>query len=115
MLSVGINIDIVVPADNFEAGQAIRAAAKSAKPIYIRFGKAALYDLPRPDDSLRSVGQRSCATATRSLTRSLSLLQATYALEGLINYSAATIQWLRDQLELIRDVSETQCCSARLL
>src|SRR5262249_20625583 len=27
----------------------------------------------------------------------------TYALEGLINYSAATIKWLRDQLGLLRD------------
>jgi glycerol kinase len=33
---------------------------------------------------------------------------ATYALEGLINYSLATIAWLRDQLGLIRDASETE-------
>jgi glycerol kinase len=31
----------------------------------------------------------------------------TYALEGLINYSAATIAWLKDQLGLIRDAAET--------
>jgi glycerol kinase len=33
---------------------------------------------------------------------------ATYALEGLINYSLATVAWLRDQLGLIRDASETE-------
>ncbi|HEY9509503.1 MAG TPA: transketolase C-terminal domain-containing protein [Verrucomicrobiae bacterium] len=39
------NISIVVPADNFESHQAILAAANSAKPMFIRFGKAAMYDL----------------------------------------------------------------------
>jgi glycerol kinase len=33
--------------------------------------------------------------------------QPTYALEGLINYSSATIAWLKDQLGLIDDVVET--------
>ncbi|MFT3786613.1 MAG: glycerol kinase GlpK [Tepidisphaeraceae bacterium] len=32
----------------------------------------------------------------------------TYALEGLINYSAATIAWLKDQLQLIDDVSKVE-------
>lgn len=40
------NIDIVVPADNFETRHAIRAAATHPRPIYIRFGKAPMYDLP---------------------------------------------------------------------
>jgi transketolase len=40
------NIDIVVPADNFEARSAIQLAAQRTRPIYIRFGKASLYDLP---------------------------------------------------------------------
>jgi transketolase len=39
------NISIVVPADNFETREAIRAAAKSQKPVYLRFGKAAMYGL----------------------------------------------------------------------
>jgi len=43
------NISIVVPADNFEARAAIRAAAKSPKPAYVRFGKAAVYTLHSPD------------------------------------------------------------------
>src|SRR3954468_19138576 len=45
------NIDVVVPADNFETREAIRAAAKRATPTYIRFGKAPLYGLHRGDES----------------------------------------------------------------
>lgn len=45
------NIQIIVPADNFEAREAVKAAAASDKPVYLRFGKAPLYDLPRKDDS----------------------------------------------------------------
>ena len=40
------NLDVVVPADNFETRQAIAAASKRTKPVYIRFGKAPLFDLP---------------------------------------------------------------------
>lgn len=39
------NLDIVVPADNFESREAVRAAARSGKPAYLRFGKAPMYDL----------------------------------------------------------------------
>lgn len=39
------NIDIVVPADNFEARQVISLAASRKKPIYIRFGKAPMFSL----------------------------------------------------------------------
>jgi len=41
------NIDIVVPADNFETREAILAASKSKKPVYLKFGKKAMPDLPR--------------------------------------------------------------------
>jgi len=34
--------------------------------------------------------------------------QSTYALEGLINYSSATVAWLKDQLGLIDDVAEVE-------
>jgi glycerol kinase len=34
--------------------------------------------------------------------------QPTYAFEGLINFSAATISWLKDQLKLISNASETE-------
>lgn len=43
------NITIVVPADNFEARQTILAAAKAAKPMFVRFGKAAMYTLHKPE------------------------------------------------------------------
>jgi len=43
------NITIIVPADNFETREAIKAAAHSDKPMFIRFGKAAMYNLHRPD------------------------------------------------------------------
>ena len=39
------NITIVVPADNFETREAIRAAAKTTSPMFIRFGKAAMFSL----------------------------------------------------------------------
>lgn len=40
------NLTIVAPADNFEAREAVRSAAGMPSPVYLRFGKAALYDLP---------------------------------------------------------------------
>ncbi len=43
------NLDIVVPADNFETREAIKAAVKHPRPIYIRFGKAAMYDIHQAD------------------------------------------------------------------
>lgn len=39
------NLTIIVPADNFETRQAILAAALAPKPVYVRFGKAAMYTL----------------------------------------------------------------------
>ncbi len=43
------NIDIVAPADNFEAKSAITAAVEHPRPLYIRFGKKPMYDLHGPD------------------------------------------------------------------
>ncbi|MDP0501144.1 MAG: transketolase C-terminal domain-containing protein [Verrucomicrobiota bacterium JB022] len=43
------NITIVAPGDNYEAAEAVKAAAAHNKPVYLRFGKAALYDLPATD------------------------------------------------------------------
>ena len=42
------NIDIVAPADNFEARSAIEAAVDHPRPLYIRFGKGPLVDLHEP-------------------------------------------------------------------
>jgi transketolase len=43
------NVTIVVPADNFETREAIRAAARAEHPMFVRFGKAAMFDLHRPN------------------------------------------------------------------
>lgn len=43
------NIDIVVPADNFETIQSIKAAVHYPRPIYIRFGKKAMPALHAPE------------------------------------------------------------------
>ena len=43
------NIDIVIPADNFEARSAIEAAIDYPRPLYIRFGKKPLYHLHKTD------------------------------------------------------------------
>lgn len=43
------NLTILLPADNFETRAAIRAAACAEHPVYVRFGKAAMYDLHSPD------------------------------------------------------------------
>src|SRR5262245_39178625 len=40
------NITVMVPADNHETREAIRAAAQAEHPVYVRFGKAPMYDLP---------------------------------------------------------------------
>ncbi|HMP83671.1 MAG TPA: transketolase C-terminal domain-containing protein [Verrucomicrobiota bacterium] len=43
------NLSIIVPADNFESRQAILAASKATKPVFVRFGKAAMYGLHKPE------------------------------------------------------------------
>jgi transketolase len=43
------NIIVIIPADNFETREVIRAAAKLKKPIYVRFGKAAMFGLHQPE------------------------------------------------------------------
>lgn len=50
------NIDIVAPADNFEARAAIQAALNHPRPIYIRFGKRAMPNLHQPGTKF-AVGQ----------------------------------------------------------
>jgi transketolase len=40
------NVTVIAPADNFEAREAVKAAAVAEHPVYLRFGKAPLYDLP---------------------------------------------------------------------
>lgn len=52
------NIQIVIPADNFEARQAVLAAAKSSKPIFLKFGKKAMPSLPRIEETFE-IGKAS--------------------------------------------------------
>jgi transketolase len=40
------NLTIIAPADNWETCAAVQAAAAASRPMYLRFGKAPLYDLP---------------------------------------------------------------------
>lgn len=39
------NLTIVVPADNFESREAIKFAAAATRPVFVRFGKAAMFDV----------------------------------------------------------------------
>lgn len=55
------NVTIIVPADNFETREAIRAADRAKHPVYIRFGKAAMFDL-HPREAKFEVG---CAIPLR--------------------------------------------------
>ena len=50
------NLNIIVPADNSETREAVRAAAASKRPTFLRFGKAAMYDL-HPDDTVFEIGK----------------------------------------------------------
>ena len=43
------NLTIIVPADNFESREAIRFAAQAKKPVFVRFGKAAMFNLHKPE------------------------------------------------------------------
>src|SRR6187399_2307494 len=42
------NLTIIVPADNFETREAIRYAARAPRPVFVRFGKAAMLDVCPP-------------------------------------------------------------------
>lgn len=39
------NLAIIVPADNFETREAVRYAATASRPVFLRFGKAAMLEL----------------------------------------------------------------------
>ncbi|MCE5184864.1 MAG: hypothetical protein LLF76_01920 [Planctomycetaceae bacterium] len=42
------NCTIIVPADNFETAESVKAAAAMSHPVFIRFGKRAMPDLHKP-------------------------------------------------------------------
>ena len=43
------NIDIIIPADNFETENAIKTLAQVTHPVYVRFGKRPMQHLHKPD------------------------------------------------------------------
>ena len=51
------NIIVVAPADNFETEQAIELAAKTEKPIYLRFGKKPMPPLKEVNDDVFEFGK----------------------------------------------------------
>jgi transketolase len=46
------NLEILAPADNAETVAAVRYAAAARRPVYLRFGKSPLYDLPASPASI---------------------------------------------------------------
>ena len=48
------NLTLLVPADNFETRQAILAAARATKPVFVRFGKAAMFHLHPPETTFET-------------------------------------------------------------
>lgn len=61
------NIDIVIPADNFETREAIKASLTYPHPVYIRFGKKPMYHLPRSSDEF-SIGKAAVLSAGTDAT-----------------------------------------------
>jgi transketolase len=51
------NIIVVAPADNFETEQAIELAAKTDKPVYLRFGKKPMPPLKEVNDDVFEFGK----------------------------------------------------------
>jgi len=51
------NLTIVAPADNAETRAAVRLAAAAEKPVYLRFGKAPMFDLPPGDQASFAFGR----------------------------------------------------------
>lgn len=39
------NLTVIAPADNFETREAVRYAAQAPRPVFLRFGKAAMWDV----------------------------------------------------------------------
>jgi transketolase len=61
------NITIVAPADNFESREAVKAAARSTKPVYLRFGKKRMPHLPRAEAGFE-LGRAALIRAGTDLT-----------------------------------------------
>ena len=58
------NIDITIPADNYETRETILAAWRSTRPMYIRFGKKAMPHLPEIEAPFEIGRARILSTGT---------------------------------------------------
>ena len=45
------NLTILIPADNQETRQSVQVAAAATRPVFLRFGKARMYDLPQLEEN----------------------------------------------------------------
>ncbi len=61
------NIDIVIPADNYETRETILAAWRSTHPMYIRFGKKAMPHLPKIEAPFE-IGKARVLSSGRMIT-----------------------------------------------
>jgi transketolase len=61
------NITMVVPADNFETREVVLAAAKTPGPVYLRFGKKPMPNLPRLEPGIE-LGKASTIRQGTDLT-----------------------------------------------
>ncbi len=80
------NIRIINPADNYEAREAVKAAAACQQPVYLRFGKAPLYNLPTAEafdtQKIRVLKQGSDVTFLATGETVIHTLLAAQALEA---------------------------------
>jgi glycerol kinase len=65
---------------------------------------------------LLNIGSKARASKRGAVTALAWVVQgkATYAFEGIINFSAATIEWVKNQLGLIQDASEVEKIATRI-
>ena len=57
------NLAIIVPADNFSTSGHPRRCCRNGKPVFVRFGEAAMY-MHKPETKLTSLKPSRCAEAT---------------------------------------------------
>ena len=62
------NVTVVAPADNFETAAAVRAAAATASPFYLRFGKKRMPHLPQPGGPAFALGKARLVREGADLT-----------------------------------------------
>src|SRR5260370_23335029 len=86
------NITIVAPADNFETREAVQAALRLDKPIYLRFGKKVMLHLPRANSHFE-LGHASLVRNGKDLAFLASGETGAPGLEGAGLFGADGIRW----------------------